>query len=163
MLQNKITLAEFKKQRKKPDHRESKLQRTCVKWFDYQYCHIRRLLFAITNGGKRGDLEAKIMQGEGVRAGVSGMILLIPRSGFSCLCIEFKTENGKQSPAQFTWQMLSEMEGKTKYVVIKSFEEFRNKVETYLAGDYSMTDGSTTDIKFSPLEQYMIQTTVTKK
>jgi hypothetical protein len=38
--------------------------------------------------------------------------------------IEFKTESGKQSPAQKTWQLIVESQGFT-YVVIRSVEQFQ--------------------------------------
>lgn len=155
MLQNKITLTEFKKQKKIPDHHESELQCGCVKWFDYQHNNINKLLFAVPNGGSRNGLEAKIMKGEGVRSGVSDLILLIPKGGYSCLCIELKFGEGVQSPEQKSWQKLVEEYG-AKYVVCWTFDEFRYEVETYLAEPNSAIPDVQTKTKQSPLELYMI-------
>ena len=82
--------------RQKPSHIESEMQRSCKRWFDLQYPKLSCLLFAVPNGGARNSREAAIMKAEGVTAGVADMILLIPRHGYGCLCIEFKTKKGSQ-------------------------------------------------------------------
>ena len=79
-----------------PRHIESQIQRSCKKWFDYQYGQFSQLLFAVPNGGLRGKREAAIMKAEGMTAGVADMILLVSRKGYGSLCIEFKTAKGRQ-------------------------------------------------------------------
>jgi hypothetical protein len=113
-------------------HEESQIQRNCVTWFRLQYPSIACLLFAVPNGGARNKREAAIMKGEGVTAGVADVILLYPSSGFHSLCIEFKTEKGKQQPSQKKWQELIETYG-YKYVICRSFDDFRNTIKQYLA------------------------------
>jgi hypothetical protein len=44
--------------------------------------------------------------------------------------VEFKTEVGKQSPAQIQWQAKVEAQG-YKYVVIRSLEEFKKLIIEY--------------------------------
>jgi hypothetical protein len=51
---------------------------------------------------------------------------------FHSLRIEFKTEKGKQQPSQKEWQELVEKYG-NKYVICRSFDEFRNTIKQYLA------------------------------
>lgn len=114
-----------------PRHLESGLQQACVKWFRLQYSSIGNLCFAIPNGGARNLIEAKIMKGEGVTAGVADMILLYPRGDFASLCIEFKTATGRQTDTQKSWQQLVEKNG-SKYIVCRSFDEFRKAVESYM-------------------------------
>ena len=109
----------------KPAHIESELQRSCKK------CKLSRLCFAVPNGGARNAREAAIMKGEGVTAGVADMIILIPRKGYGCLCIEFKTKDGKQSASQKLWQADAEAHG-NKYVVVRSIDEFVKEVRDYL-------------------------------
>ena len=118
--------------KKKPSHIESEMQRSCKRWFDLQYPKLGRLLFAVPNGGARNSREAAIMKAEGVTAGVADMILLIPRHGYGCLCIEFKTKEGRQSDSQKLWQADAEANG-NKYVVIRSVEQFVNEIKKYLA------------------------------
>lgn len=118
--------------KKKPSHIESEMQRSCKRWFDLQYPKLSRLLFAVPNGGARNSREAAIMKAEGVTAGVADMILLIPRHGYGCLCIEFKTKEGRQSDSQRHWQADAEANG-NKYVVIRSVDQFVNEIKKYLA------------------------------
>lgn len=117
----------------KPSHIESEMQRSCKRWFDLQYPKLSRLLFAVPNGGARNSREAGIMKAEGVTAGVADMILLIPRHGYGCLCIEFKTKDGRQSDSQKLWQADVEAHG-NKYVVVRSIGDFVKEVRDYLRG-----------------------------
>lgn len=111
-------------------HVESNLQKNCVTWFRLQYRHIARLFFAVPNGGARNAREAAIMKGEGVTAGVSDTILLYPSGRYNFLCIEFKTEKGRQTPSQKEWQALVEANG-GKYVVCRSLDQFRDEIRSY--------------------------------
>lgn len=112
-------------------HIESKLQRSCVTYFRYQYPDIAKLLFAVPNGGARNVIEATIMKAEGTQAGVSDMILLIANKSYSSLCIEFKIDKGKQTDLQKSWQDITEKHG-NKYVICRSFEEFQREINEYL-------------------------------
>lgn len=120
------------------NHKESQLQRACVKWFDLQYPVYKQLLFAIPNGGKRNVLEASIMQAEGVRAGVADMFFSIAKHrlfkgsvDYYGLYIEFKIGNNKQSAHQVLFQNFVEDE-RYKYIIIRSFDEFKALIESYL-------------------------------
>lgn len=114
-----------------PRHIESQMQRSCKRWFDYQYGQFAPLLFAVPNGGLRGKREAAIMKAEGMTAGVSDMILLVSRKGYASLCIEFKTEKGRQTELQKEWQRIAEMHG-NKYVIVRNFMQFVKEVTAYL-------------------------------
>ena len=63
-------------------------------------------------------------------SGVSDLILLVGRKGFNSLCIEMKNKTS-QTLNQKCWQLEAERNG-NKYVVCKSFEEFRMVIEEYL-------------------------------
>lgn len=119
--------------RKKSRHIESQIQQSCVKWFRLQFPEIGLLLFAVPNGGARNKREAGILKGEGVTAGVADMILLKPSGGFASLCIEFKTEEkgSTQRETQKQWQKAAEVAG-NKYVICRSFDDFRKEVISYL-------------------------------
>lgn len=116
----------------KPRHIESNLQRNCFTWFRLQYPRLRLLLFAVPNGGFRNKREAGIMKAEGVTAGVADVILLKPSGGYASLCVEFKTEDGTQRATQKEWQKAAEGAG-NKYVIVRSFDAFKEEVETYLS------------------------------
>ena len=113
-------------------HEESKIQIQCKRWFDIQHKKNRKLLFAVPNGGHRGIVEAKIMKGEGVEAGVADMILLLPSPlGYHALCIEFKTAKGRQSENQKIFQEVAEANG-YRYVIVRSIEDFIQEIKNYL-------------------------------
>lgn len=115
-----------------PRHIESQLQRSCKTWFNYQYRALARLLFSVPNGGRRDPREAAIMRAEGMTAGVADMILLVPRHGYAALCIEFKTDKGRQTEYQRTWQKLVEENG-SKYIIVRDFTHFATEINAYLS------------------------------
>lgn len=120
---------------------EHDIQCACVKWFAYAHPELRGLLFAIPNGGARSKATAGRLKAEGVVAGVSDLILLVPqwfttwRGQEGCLdaglCIEMKKKGGYQSPEQKAWQAKVEKFG-YKYVVCRSLDEFIATIENYL-------------------------------
>lgn len=112
---------------------EHNIQCACVRWFAYQYNEFRGLLFAVPNGGGRGKAQAGKLKAEGVVAGVSDLIFLLPRQGYHALCIEMKTEekSSRQQPTQKTWQEAVEKQG-YKYVVCRSFDQFVEIIEGYV-------------------------------
>ena len=112
-------------------HLESNIQRSCVKYFRYAYPEISKLLFAVPNGGSRNRIEASILKGEGVVAGVADMILLISKGSFSSLCIEFKSDKGRQTDLQREWQIAAETFG-NKYIICRTFDEFREAIDNYI-------------------------------
>lgn len=90
-----------------------------------------KLLFAVPNGGSRNKLEAINLKRQGVKAGVSDVILLIPKGGFASLCMEFKTKTGKQSEEQKEFQRQAEMCG-SKYVIVRSVKGAVEVMKEYL-------------------------------
>lgn len=118
--------------KRKPRHIESHIQRNCLTWFRLQYPKLRLVLFAVPNGGARNKREAGILKAEGVTAGVADMILLTPSGGYGALCIEFKTDEGRQRQSQEEWQQAAETAG-NKYVIVRSFDNFKEEVEKYLS------------------------------
>lgn len=112
-------------------HDESKLQQSCVRWFRLVHPEYAYMLFAVPNGGARSATEGKMLKAEGVMAGVSDLILLVPRQGYGALCIEMKTAKGVQRETQKVWQQEAEHNG-NKYVVVRSFDDFKQAVEEYL-------------------------------
>jgi len=115
-------------------HLESNIQQMCVAWFRLQYRDLAPLLFAVPNGGARSRVEAAIMKAEGVTAGVADLILLVPRGGHHCLCIEMKTPDGRQTPAQKEW-MAHAVSAGAVYSICRSFEGFQTEIRNYLEQD----------------------------
>lgn len=112
-------------------HVESIIQQNCVKWFRLQYPKLALLLFAVPNGGARRRIEGAIMKAEGVTKGVSDLLLLFPAKHYHGLCIEMKTEKGKQQPSQKIWQRAVEDAG-FKYIICRSFDDFISDINAYL-------------------------------
>ena len=112
-------------------HPEETIQRACVMWFAYQYPDIAPLLHHSPNGGYRTKREAAIFKSMGTRAGFPDLILLVPRGGCPYLCIELKTDKGRQSPQQKNYQQIVESVG-AKYAVVRSLEEFIDITTNYL-------------------------------
>jgi hypothetical protein len=110
---------------------ESQIQKDFVRWFRERYESIEPLFFAVGNGGARNVWTAKIMKDEGVRAGVSDLILLIPRHGYAGLLIETKTPDGKQSDSQKTFQKLA-TQYRYKYVVVRDLTTFQQLMMWYI-------------------------------
>lgn len=90
-----------------------------------------KLLLAVPNGGSRNKIEAKNLKAQGVKSGVSDVLLLISKKGYSCLCMEFKTPTGRQSDEQIEFQKQSEKAG-NKYVVVRSVKEAIETLKWYL-------------------------------
>ena len=120
----------MKKQSTKPQT-ESQIQKDFVKWFRARYATIEPLFFAVGNGGARNVWTAKIMKDEGVRAGVSDLILLIPRHGYAGLLIETKTPDGKQSESQKEFERLAK-QYKYLYVVMRDLSTFQQLMMWYI-------------------------------
>lgn len=112
-------------------YNESKLQQTCVKWFNYQYMELRGCLFSVPNGGARDAVTGRILKMEGVVAGVADLILLVPNKHHHSLCIEMKTEKGRQSASQREWQEKIEQYG-NKYAICRSLDDFIKTIKDYL-------------------------------
>lgn len=119
------------KTRKRPDDEEHRIQCACVNWFRLQYPIHATALFAVPNGGRRDRVSGAKLKAEGVLPGVSDLILLLPRGRHHGLLIEMKTERGKQSQAQRDWQRDMVHRG-YKYMVIRSIDEFIDRVTDYL-------------------------------
>lgn len=69
----------------------------------------------------------------GLVAGVSDLILMMPRGPWNALCIEMKTtdRNSGQSDDQKTWQKLVEAQG-YRYEVVRTEDEFKELINEYL-------------------------------
>lgn len=119
-------------QRSKPRHEEHNLQTACVNWFRYQYPTFSKMLIAVPNGGRRDAITGAMLKAEGVLAGVADLILLIPNRRYHSLLIELKTKSGTQSKAQKEWQQEVERLGYSKYILVRSIEEFINDINDYL-------------------------------
>jgi len=89
------------------------------------------LLFSIPNGGKRDIKIAMTMKREGVRPGVSDLLLMKRTTTHSALWIEMKSPGNKLRPNQLEFQQDAINEG---FAVGKAetIEEFQTLIKHYL-------------------------------
>ena len=59
-------------------------------------------------------------------------MLLVAHGPYHGLCVEMKTEIGRQSDVQKEWQLKVEKQG-YKYVVIRSLEAFQQEIKNYFS------------------------------
>lgn len=142
MTKSKMTFDEFMaahkkavKTRKRPSEEEHHIQCECVKYFSLQYPRLRGRLFAVPNGGRRDEKTAAKLKAEGVVAGVADLILLKSNRDYGALLIEMKTLKGRQRDSQKAWQNIVCADGEYKYVVCRSFDDFKREVDDFLKNE----------------------------
>lgn len=113
-------------------HLESRLQTACVKWARLQFPQCRKLLFSVPNGYRTSVTQARIAKEEGLVSGVADLLLLHPSADgqYAGLCIEMKTEKGRQSETQKAWQKA--LPPCYRYEVVRTFGEFQRLLNGYL-------------------------------
>lgn len=106
---------------------ESKIQASCVMWLWNTHPQTRGLFFSVTNNSEH---IARAMQRKavGLISGVSDCLFIWRGSLY---CFEFKTEIGRQSPAQIEWQRKVNQQG-INYYLVRSIEEFKKVMEEIL-------------------------------
>ncbi|MEN6386396.1 MAG: VRR-NUC domain-containing protein [Phycisphaerales bacterium] len=110
---------------------ESKIQASCVMWLWNTHPQTRGLFFSVTNNSEH---IARAMQRKaiGLISGVSDCLFIWRGSLY---CFEFKTEIGRQSPAQIEWEKKSVEQG-AKYYVVRSLPVFIDRIETILSNSH---------------------------
>lgn len=114
---------------------ESRLQAKCFQKCWNEFPETRRLLFHVENEGTHSNArDGARRKAMGLVAGVSDLILLMPRGKWHGLCIEMKipTAESKQSDDQKAWQALVEKQG-YRYEVIRTEEDFIKLIKEYLS------------------------------
>lgn len=113
---------------------EMRLQAECVRHAWNTYPQTRLLLFHVENEMSRPDANAVIgarRRAEGIVRGVADLLLLKACRGYHGLCVEMKTETGRQSEAQKEWQRAVEGQGYL-YRVCRSLDDFKELLAWYL-------------------------------
>ena len=122
-----------REEKKKRKQEEARLQAACFQWCWNEFPETRRLMFHVENersGSNVVDGARRVAMG--LVAGVSDLILLMPRGKWHGLCIEMKTPTGDQREKQWEWQMLVEKQG-YRYEIIRTIEDFKALIKEYLA------------------------------
>lgn len=74
------------------------------------------LLIAIPNGGWRDKATAKKLKQEGVKPGVSDLLLPVPKMGYCGLWMELKAGDGLPSREQINWLVAMIHQGFAAYI-----------------------------------------------
>lgn len=123
-------------------HVEDDHQKSLIQWADMAVIGGRRIgpyLFHPSNGGKRNLMEACRLKAQGVRAGVSDLVLAIPVSPYHGLFLELKrpktltSRAGTLSDEQRDFLVLMAGVGYA-VAVCYGWEDAKDTIEDYLAG-----------------------------
>jgi len=106
---------------------EAQIQSSCVMWLWNTYPQTRGLFFSVTNNSEH---IARAMQRKavGLISGVSDCLFIWKGTVHP---FEFKTDKGKQSPAQIEWQNKVNKQG-IDYYVVRSLPEFQTLINQLL-------------------------------
>lgn len=102
---------------------ESQLQALCFAWHWNTYPEERGLLYMNYNNPKNA-IQGAHLRALGMIKGIADMTYL---SKDGAIFLEFKTEKGKQSPAQVEWQAKVLTAG-YEYKIIRSEQDFKNAI-----------------------------------
>lgn len=124
--------------------KEARIQSSVVRWFRYEYPELSKLFLSTLNGaylygsnpGQRAANWNKLKR-QGAVKGAADTLLLVPRGGFGCLCLEFKTGIGRQRDEQADFELAANANGNL-YKIARSFEEGIEIITNYLNGKYEV-------------------------
>lgn len=108
---------------------ELQLQSRCFQWAWNTYPELRRLLFAVPNGGTRHAREAMNLKASGVVPGIPDMICLY--NGYP-VGIEFKTDTGVVSKDQQEVHRVWHVAGIPVHI-IRSEEAFKSLIKSIIS------------------------------
>lgn len=103
---------------------ENRIQSKSFQYHWNKYPNERGLLCYNLNNS-RNEIDGNQNKGLGLIKGRADMTYYHPSE---TVFLEFKTEDGKQSPMQKDWQSLVERNG-FKYIVVRSFEQFKKLID----------------------------------
>ena len=106
------------------------IQKAFFQWLSY-YPAIRRVTFAIPNGGKRTPAEGAHQRALGLTAGIPDIFMAIPSDGFNGMFIELKRPSGILTENQAQTIEWLGSEG-YKCVICYSVTEAIDQVKDYL-------------------------------
>lgn len=93
-----------------------------------------KLLYHITNEGKRSLSSGAALTRQGLKAGVPDLCLPVPCGGYHALYIEMKRKGGKPSPKQLSWIEWLNLYG-NRAVCCEGWEQAAKEIERYLKGE----------------------------
>jgi len=116
-------------------HIEDKHQEACFKWFHTQRNKYPGLCLAFhpANGGKRNAREAVRLKRQGVKAGVSDIIIPVAKGKYHGLMIELKPPKAYKSSVSKTQKAFIAAANDQGYLalVCYGFDEVKEVIENY--------------------------------
>jgi VRR-NUC domain-containing protein len=110
------------------------MQQTIIRWWGLA-CKGYKLpefaLIAFPNEGRRSPQAGRRMVAEGLRKGVTDLVLAVPTTHSSALWIELKTDTGRIRPEQRDFGIY--LADRYTYRVCRSFDEARREIEQHLS------------------------------
>ena len=116
-------------------HEEERIQGAIVTYFRYMHREFAPLLVHVANERRCSVRQGARLKAMGVTAGVADLLLFVPRGGWHGLCLEVKTEKGRQRETQKEWEEAVTAQGYL-YLIVRSTDEARKVLETYLKGGF---------------------------
>ena len=118
--------------------KEHQIQKSCVKWFRYQYPDLKLCLFSVPNGfwvrgATRLNLQIAMnyLKEEGLQVGVPDLVLMYNGTAYG---LELKTDKGSTSDSQNKVHKAWKEQGIEVYVV-RSFEEFKELIDKIVSNE----------------------------
>ena len=105
---------------------EHGIQSECVRWFTLKYP--KYVIMAVPNSARRSARMGAWMKQEGLLAGASDLIIIIPHN---VIFIEMKKEKGRQQQSQKEFQSNVERLG-FRYEICRSVTDFIKVVENWI-------------------------------
>lgn len=115
---------------------ESGHQEAIFSWCDYNrvmYPELE-LLYHVPNGGKRDAATARALKRQGVKAGISDLVLPVARCGYHGLYVELKAPGGKLEQSQTDFLQSVEKQGYLALVCV-GWQAAVQTLGTYLDGE----------------------------
>jgi hypothetical protein len=119
--------------RPKRNNEEATHQSNFFAWLALAHPKVRKLTYAIPNGGNRNFIEAVNLKRQGVTKGVPDVFISIPSINFHGFYIEFKVKGRKLTAEQFEFMNSAREEGYLAEICY-DFEEAKELLENYLIG-----------------------------
>jgi len=124
-----------KVRRAPPVDYEGNEQKALMNWLQVRHPHAAKVTYHVPNGGHRVKAVAAQLKAQGVKAGVSDLVVAMARGGFHGLYLEFKAtppHDAVVSASQLAWQVAVEQQGYLA-LVCKGLDEAIKALDDYLA------------------------------
>lgn len=137
-------MAKVRATRKKPDNKEERHQIYLIDYMDLAHFRhpdgsLRRVLdylIAIPNGGQRHVAVAARLKAQGVKKGVSDMLLAFPLHEAHGLWIELKVDDNKPTAEQLAW-IDRMVDAGYVAIVVWGWVSAVRAIDSYLGGLYT--------------------------